>query len=424
MSDAPAAEDRRYESVGDWLAFELDERMLPQELLEKLCTRLIEAGVPVHRSAVFVRTLHPDVMGRRFMWVEGEGVTISEASYAVLDTPWFLKSPANVIAQTGETVRRRICDPDCPDDFDFLDELRADAVTDYVGHPLTFVNGERHAVTWTTKAPGGFEDWHVKALERVRLPLSRFAELYAMRRTATNLLNTYVGPGAGEHIMSGQIRRGNLTTIEAAIWFADLRGFTSLADRLDGNVLLRVLNDYFDSLVPAIQTAGGEVLKYIGDGLLAIFPVAKGADRRAAEADACAAAILAARDGIAKLATLNQEREKSGAPTLSFGLALHIGEVLYGNVGAAGRLDFTTIGPAVNLASRLQALGGETGREVVVSAEFAAFCGGAAKPLGAFALKGISHEQEAFGLDVEAAVQATGAEKLKTGLAAQEAWRG
>ena len=263
---------RPVQSVVDWLVDGARTVRQPQEVLTELCERLLVCGLPLYRVAVFVRTLHPNVMGRRFLWRQGEGVQVTEAPHGMLDSDTYRASPTAVVFATAQSVRRRIAAPDCPDDYPIVAELRAEGVTDYLMQALPFTNGEVHAVSWTTTAEGGFTDAQIAALEAVRRPLARLAEIYALRRTAATLLSTYVGSGTGERILEGRIRRGDLERIRAVILLSDLRGFTAVSDRLPGEQVIGLLNGYFDGLVPAIEAAGGEVLKFTGDGLLAIFP--------------------------------------------------------------------------------------------------------------------------------------------------------
>jgi adenylate cyclase len=378
-------------AIVDWLIQGAPTARAPQDVLAQLCNRLLACGLPLHRVAVFITTLHPDVMGRRFLWRRGEEVQISEAPYDILQSDTYRRSPVPIVFGRAQPIRRRIEDPDCPSDYEILDELRAEGVTDYLIQPLPFTNGEVHAISWTTQRPGGFEDEHVAALEAVRLPLARLAESYALRRTAITLLNTYVGRGAGERILQGRIRRGDIERIHAVILLSDLRDFTTLGDRLSGEAVIRLLNSYFDCLVPAIHGHGGEVLKFVGDGLLGIFPVA-------AAAGACRAALAAAGEARASLAQTNWERAERDEPRLRYGLALHLGDVLYGNIGGAGRLDFTTIGPAVNLTARLETLARDLGRDLVASAAFAGHCPDALASLGSFRLRGFREPQEVFAL--------------------------
>jgi len=216
------------------------------------------------------------------------------------------------------------------------------------------------------------------------------------------LLDTYVGHQSGERILAGRIRRGDSEMIRAVIWLSDLRGFTALTDRLAGPTVIAMLNRLFDCQIPPILERGGEVLKLIGDGLLAIFPVAS----KAAEADVCNQALEAAQDFRRRVAALKDPAGDGSVERLRFGLALHIGEILYGNIGGGNRLDFTSIGPAINLAARLEKVSAELGRSVVVSADYARHCQGRLVPLGDFVLKGFAQRTTAFSLPEEQAEEA------------------
>ncbi|HZU90111.1 MAG TPA: adenylate/guanylate cyclase domain-containing protein, partial [Stellaceae bacterium] len=227
---------------------------------------------------------------------------------------------------------------------------------------------------------------------------ARIVEIRVLRRTASTLLDTYIGHNAGERILAGHIRRGDIEEIDAAIWMSDMRGFTALSDGMAARDLIDLLNRYFDCQVPAIAAAGGEVLKFIGDGLLAIFPIAGGADPR----EICFRALTAARQARANVADLPPPSGAETVAQLGFGLALHVGRVSYGNIGGGNRLDFTCVGPAVNLAARLETLSGRLGRVILASAAFARHCRDEFAALGEFTLSGISGAQPVFGLKDEA----------------------
>jgi len=382
--------------VIDWLMDGARSTPLAQEVLTALCERLTACGLPLWRVVVFVRTLHPQVLGRRFVWRPDTGTVVTEASFELLQRDVFRNNPmANLTS--AAVLRRRLADADCPMDYPILHDLRDEGVTDYVVSPLPFTNGDIHFASWATRQPGGFSAAQFSAIESVVMPLTRVAEIRALHRVASILLSTYVGQNAGERVLAGQIRRGHTEKIHAAIWLSDMRGFTMLADRLPPQALVDLLNRYFDCQVPAILDHGGEVLKFMGDGLLAIFPIGAGADRSAV----CASALDAARAARAKVADLHAASgEDSG---IRFGLALHIGDVLYGNIGSGNRLDFTCIGPAVNLAARLEKLAGQLGRTIVASQDFTTHCGGDFTALGKFAVAGFAEEQTVFGLADEAA---------------------
>ena len=333
-------------AIAAWLIDGARSAPRPDFVLEQLCDRLIAAGIPLSRVAVFVRTLHPDIIGRRFIWQPGAPVVVSSGSFDLYDKDEFVNSPMVAVFKNKQTIRRRIADPDCPDDFSWLAEIRAQGATDYLASPLFFMDDSVHVVTWSTMQPGGFSDAQLAGLEAVVPPFARVAEIWALRRTASNLLNFYVGNQAGERILAGRIRRGHTEAINAAIWLSDMRGFTAHAERLPPQTLVDLLNRYFDCQVPAIVENGGEVLKFMGDGLLAIFPIsADQADAR----DVCGRALVAAREARALAIALGRSGGIDGVDGMSFGLGLHVGEVLYGNIGSGNRLDFTCIGPAVNL---------------------------------------------------------------------------
>jgi adenylate cyclase len=335
-------------------------------------------------------------MGRRFIWRPGADIEVRDAPFDLLETAEFRGSPVAEVYATGMPIRRRLADADCRIDFPMLRELRDEGVSDYLASPLLFTDGEIHLATWTTRQERGFTDAQIEGSKSIIAPLARVAEVRALRRTATNLLDTYVGNQAGERILAGAIRRGHAEAIYAAIWLSDMRGFTSLADRVPPLTLLELLNEYFDCQVPTILKHGGEVLKFMGDGLLAIFPIGSDAD----PGKVCERALAAAYEARGNVAALNQLRTEIGV--VRFGLALHIGKVLYGNIGGGNRLDFTCIGPAVNLAARLEKLAGKLGRVIVASDEFARYCAAHFQALGKFPLAGSASEQNIFGASDEA----------------------
>jgi adenylate cyclase len=381
-------------AVNEWLLDGARSAPDPQLALAELGTRLSGCGIPLWRVAVFVRTLHPYVVARRFMWRPDTEVELNEYPFDIIHTGEFRDSPVARVYATGNAIRRRLADPDCSIDFPILRDLRMEGVTDYFASPLVFTYGEIQLATWTTRQPGGFTDSQMAALDSIIPPLARVAEIRALRRTTGNLLNTYVGPHAGKRILAGQIRRGHTEAIHAAIWLSDMRGFTRLAGRLQPQTLIDLLSRYFDCQVPAIHNRGGEVLKFMGDGLLAIFPfVSDGTDAR----KVCKDALAAACEARAKIFALSGSSGIHRLDDLRFGLALHLGEVLYGNIGGGNRLDFTCIGPAVNLAARIERLSGTLGRMILASDVFARHCAADLLPVGNFTLSGFSAPRMLFG---------------------------
>ena len=270
---------RQIRAVVDWLIDGARSAPQPQQVLAELCDRLVACGIPLWRVAVFVRTLHPNVMGRRFIWRPGAEVETSEAPFELLETAEFRDNPIARVYETSRAIRRKLTDPDYVVDFPVLADLRAQGVTDYLASPLFFTDGAIHVVTCTTQQPGGFTEAQIAGIEAIITPLARVAEIRALRRTASIVLDTYVGHDAGERILAGRIRRGDIEEIHAAIWLSDMRGFTALADSVSPPVLIDLLNRYFDCQVPVILDHGAEVLKFMGDGLLAL-QLQRCADRR------------------------------------------------------------------------------------------------------------------------------------------------
>ena len=382
-------------SIVDWLADGARSAQRPEAVLADLCERLVQAGIPLWRVAVFVRTLHPQIMGRRFIWQAGADVTITEGPFDLLEADQFQSSPFLAVIKTGRTVRRRLTDANNQNEFSIYDDLRSQNATDYLANPLIFTDGSVHVVTWSTQQRGGFTDAHIACIQTIVTPLARVAEIRALQRTAANLLDAYVGHHAGERILAGQIRLGHSELLHSVIWLSDMRGFTALADQLPPQILVDLLNRYFDCQVPTILQHGGEVLKFIGDGLLAIFPLAEGATDAP---EVCNRALKAAREARVSIESIEAPFNTGNASGVRFGLALHLGEVLYGNIGSGNRLDFTCIGPAVNLAARLEKLAASLGRTIILSAEFAKHSRVDLEPLGEFAIAGFAAKQEAFGL--------------------------
>ncbi len=386
------------QKITDWLINGARSATSPPKLMAETCERLVAAGLPLWRVGVFVRTLHPDILGVNFVWKPGAEVTVGTAAFDMLDSPEFRNSPLAIVFGEGREVRHRIDDPESRR-FPFLDDMRVEGVTDYIAMPLLFIDGSVHASSWTTKQPGGFSDEQLAALKVLAPPLTRMIEIVNLTRKASNLLDTYVGNRAGERIMGGQIRRGHTDTMQAAIWLSDLRGFTALSDRLPAETVVDILNQYFDCQVSAIRTHGGEVLKFMGDGLLAVFPIAEVVGDTE---QVCADVLEAARESRAKVEAMQYAIGET-IERFRFGVALHVGKVLYGNIGGGNRLDFTCIGPAVNLAARLEKIAGHLHRTVVASATFAHACAGAWSDLGEFPIAGFSKAERVYGLADEAA---------------------
>ena len=274
MNPTPSSEELDVESVVDWLVAGAPGAPLSQDILLRLLEKLVECGLPIDRAAVFVTTLHPNVMGRGFFWQRGAtDVEVGEAPYSMLDSEEYKKNPVARVVKSAQEIHRPLYDPTCPDDFPMLADLRKDGITDYIIQPLKFTDGQIHAASYATKQNGGFTVAELAAIRRICPALSRLAEVMALRRVAKNLLDAYLGHQAGEKVLTGKIKRGDGEDIHAVIWFSDLRGSTPLADTMSRSEFLALLNVYFECMAGAVLDGGGEVLRYIGDAVLAIFPV-------------------------------------------------------------------------------------------------------------------------------------------------------
>lgn len=377
------------ESAADW-------RLV--DLIERVAERLTVLGAPILRMRISFRTLHPQVTARSGLWIRGRPVTLVRVGNETALSDGFIGSPIKHVLDTGTAFRRRLDDLDEDADHSVLHEIQEEGGTDYLALPAIFSGSTGGVVTFVADQPGGFEDEDILKLTAVARVLSPFLRVISMRDIARSLLVTYLGPRTGERVLSGQVRRGDGEVIDAAMWFSDLRDFTELTESLPPDRLLGILNAYFELVAAAVTSRGGEILRFIGDAMLIVFPVAASASAGAA----CRAALDAAQDAFAALATLNHRRRRQGELEIQFGVGLHTGHAIYGNVGAPDRLDFTVMGPAVNRTARLESLTKELGTSLLMSAEFAAHVTSPTRSLGHHPMKGVAHPQEVFALLQEA----------------------
>lgn len=388
-------------AAGPVIAWLLGEaRTLPNgpAALKELGLRLNAAGLALARASFHVRTLHPQFFGIGFFWYRGQDeIRTFMAQHGIRDTELYQRSPLRLIfGEEVDQLHHSLEQPDEAFPFPLFADLKADGFTDYLSLPMLFSDGKTHATTWASDKPGGFDDDDVALIKSILPIFGLLIEIHLNRRIAVNILDTYVGHQAGERILSGQITRGSGETIPAAIWFSDLRGFTALSQTKGRDELLALLNDYFDAITGPIVEHEGEILKFIGDAVLAIFPLG--------DDDACQRAFDAAMAAKAALADANATRIERGDTAFAAGMALHVGEVMYGNIGSAERLDFTVIGPAVNLASRIESLCPVLGADLLMSSAFKDRLDPAV-PLesqGLHRLKGIEDAVEVFRVPTEA----------------------
>ena len=385
------------------------------ELMVGFCRRVADAGVPLARAIVILDTLHPIYEGRAFRWRadladESEVIDYGRTNEGEAAESW-RRSPFYHLLQSGGTLLRRRLAAGEPVDFSSVAQARDEGMTDYLALIRRFaaegVIGDMDCVysSWATDAADGFSDGAVLALQRLAPFLKLAVKSAALARMAETLAQTYLGRDAGRRVMSGRIVRGVAEKIGAVLWYSDLHGYTEISDNSPPEQIIPLLNDYAEAVVSAVHANGGDVLKLVGDGTLAIFP----ADIRE---EACLAALAAAMRARKDGATLNRKRAASGLPTADLYLALHVGDVFYGNIGSKDRLDFTVIGPAVNEVSRILTMSRSVEQDVLLSSSFATALGSDMRrrlvSIGRYALRGVAQPQELFTLEPEFEIPQSG----------------
>jgi adenylate cyclase len=373
-----------------WLMTDARRHSDPIKFLDAFAGQLRVAGIDVARITTGVPILHPQIFSFSLLWELDKETTERLFRSDPSTTATIANSPIGIAYQGGGPTRCDLTAPARDGEFPILEDLRRDGFADYVVYAVPFADGSHKALSLATRRPTGFAPDELALFEAMISALAFNLEVQALRRTARTLLDTYVGRQSGGRVLEGQIQRGSGETINAVVWLCDLRGFTNLSESLPRESLIDLLNGYFGAMCDAVASEGGEVLKFIGDAMLAIFPI--GGDRAAT----CRAALTAAEHAQASLVVENKRRDQAGLPRIDYGLALHIGDVIYGNIGSDTRLDFTVIGPAVNLTARIESLCRQLGRQLLLSSDFVEAGGISATSLGRFALKGIGSEQEIF----------------------------
>lgn len=382
-------------SIADWLLRDARDLADSRAVVSEFGKRLCAEGFPIFRLFVSLRTLHPQVLAIGLSWRRGQQeATEVPRAHDILESPQYLNSPIRLIFEGAQMVRRRIAAGSGAVDFPILADLKEEGVTDYLALPLEFSQGAKNVISLATDRPGGFQPSDIDRFVELMPLLALVLEVKEKQRMSNTLLETYLGRDAGRRVLSGLVKRGDGATIAAALWYCDLRGFTRMSEALPRDEVIGTLNDWFAVLAEPVHAHGGDVLKFIGDAMLAIFPIADDLDRDRA----CHTALSAAEAALDGLDSLNEGRREAGRAPLEMGLALHMGAVMYGNIGAPDRLDFTIIGPAVNLVTRIEGLCAPLGRRLLASARFASPCGSRLKSIGHHALRGIAEEQEIFTL--------------------------
>lgn len=393
----PQSSVRAYNPFISWLVQDGWRSASIPQTLNDVANMLRKAGVRLWRLKLFIRTLNPQLYGKFYTWERGqEQVEETQATHKGMQSEAYLNSPFATIINGEGGIRRNLEGAEPSLDYPILKDLLEEGATDYVALPMRFSDGQINILSLVSNQTGGFETSELGYLYEILPHLGRLVEAYAQKESALTLLQTYLGKNAGQRVLGGHVKRGDGEDLDAIIWFSDLRDSTKMADSMDRITYLKGLDQYFDCVAGAVVASGGEVLKFIGDAILAIFPVNN--SNNGLET-ACAETLAALRSANEALDHVNELRTSENLPPLRFGTGLHRGTITYGNVGAEARLDFTVIGPAVNEASRIEGLCKKLGESVVMSAAFADGLTNGKRSLGHFELAGVKNSWELFALE-------------------------
>lgn len=382
--------------IAAWLADHRGGEVGAQAMFEGFCERLVAEGIPLHRVSLNLRDAHPQISGRGFFWVREQGLNQVSYDYQGLETPGYLDSPIKVIHDGAEGLRRHLTGEKAQVDFPVLQDLLEAGATDFVAMPLVFADGSRQYISFTTDRPEGFTSAELTRLYDLIPLFGLRVELEHARYTSRTLMETYLGRQAARRVLAGAIRRGEGESIEAIVLFADLRNFTRLVSQHSPEDVVDTLSLYYEALAGPVEQFGGDIVKMMGDGLLAIFPVdpkTAGDDLDRTACGAMAAVKLAARN----LAAIGADQLPEGVDHLRAGFALHFGEITFGNIGSLDRLDFTVIGPAVNEAVRAEQLTKKLELPLVATESFAHLdCDIRLRSIGHHTLRGVPKPVEIF----------------------------
>lgn len=382
--------------VENWLLGPASKIADAHSFIEEFACRLAQAGLGVERLILNVGTLHPQAYGYAWHWNTLDDICDEiQISEDTLLSDAFRKNPICRVIVLGENFRVKLPDNDSDEQSPLMKELAAAGFTEYVALPLSASGEKYNALTMATRQPGGFSDKQCDAMMRLIDIFALHVERHIISRIAKNISYTYLGREAGEKVVSGAIKRGSGVTIHSIVWSSDMRDFSKLSEHYNNRTIADVLNNYFSVMAEAVLRNGGDVLKFVGDGMLAVFPFAE----FTSPSLAAQAAAIAAREAVQDLALLNQEMANaSDWPQLRTGIGLHQGEVFFGNIGANRRLDFTVIGQAVNIASRVEGLCKPLKRNILMSASVANLLHESIEPLGTHRLEGMQKSENIYAL--------------------------
>ena len=386
--------------LSDWILREAGYQNSRVDLVRMLGKKFVESGIQVYRMSIMIWSLHPQIAGVNFRWYrDTDEVEVLEPRHEIFDDSRYLNSPINLVTKGAGGVRQPLNRGDMEFEFPILDELKAEGGTDYVAMPLRFSDGKFHCMTMACDHRDGFTTKNLGMVFECIGVISRYFEVLTLRKNTTTLLDTYLGKRTGQKVLNGDIHRGQGENIQAVILFSDLRNSTKMAETLSREKYLQLLNQYFEKVLAPVGENGGEVLKFIGDAVLAIFPIS---NTQGDQLHQVQKALSAAKSIVADVCGQLNETPNDQENRIDLGISLHIGEVTYGNVGGQERLDFTVIGPAVNMASRLEDLCKSCDCRIIISQDFKNVLdrdeteNSQLRSIGKFHLSGISDDHEVF----------------------------
>lgn len=377
------------DALNHWLISE--GRLLGDEIaiVQGYCEGLVALGVPLARARIAQNYSNPLLSAWGIIWTPDETRRYTVAT-TVLSTSSWHGSPFEYIVTNRRPLRKRLSELDLDKEHPVYAELVEAGATDFLAIPLEHGNGSVQGTSFTSDAETGFSDLHIRYLEESRFALAAALEPIAMRHSQNSLLQTYLGHGPAEEIGQGHIKRGEHKTVSAAILFADLRGFTAKSETWSEAQLLDMMGDYFEMVVSPIQQVGGDVLKFMGDGILAVFDIESSAEA------SCRSAVEAAIQALANLGEYNARAAENGREPIEFVIGIDFGEVTFGNIGSPDRLDFTVVGQAVNVASRVQGLCKDLGEQLLMTSEVARHSGDKVQSVGLQSVRGLANDIEVF----------------------------
>ena len=380
------------DSIAQWLIDSANEHTDLRLLTNELVTKLRTAGMPIDRLNLGVLAIHPEMAGYAVLWETGMTEAVEfPIRREDLEKPTYLHSPIRHVVEQRETVRFNLQQKEGELTYPVLQEFRENGYRQYIGFPVPFGEGGVAVLTLCTAHPNGFQPSQVDGLTRIFNVLSLLLTVVETQRMTRTMLQTYLGRYTADRVLAGEILRGQGKEIQAAIWMCDLRDFTAMTSDIGSFQMIDVMNQYFDCMAQAVWEEDGEILKFMGDAMLVVFKIG---DRHSPQI-AAKRALRSARTAIDNLRVVSNERTQQGLPALHAGISLHLGAVVYGNIGATSRLDFTVMGAAVNLVARIQSLAGTMGEEILFSEEIAAHHDPVVS-VGVHTFKGVSKPVEIF----------------------------